>query len=61
MGAYLNKANVQESGLQQSFREDNNPHLYISKQVWDPRGIQIHLPEGLSSEYLDDAELCVRR
>ncbi|KAJ3477881.1 hypothetical protein NLG97_g8719 [Lecanicillium saksenae] len=57
MGAYLNEADPNEAGFQQSFWGDNYERLYRIKQHIDPKGLFI-ARRGVGSEDWDADGLC---
>ena len=57
MGAYVNEADANEAGFQNSFWGRNYPRLYKIKQRWDPHGLFI-ARLGVGSEDWDDEGFC---
>ena len=57
MGAYLNEADANETGFQQSFWGQNYLKLYAIKSARDPNGVFISR-KGVGSENWDDDGLC---
>jgi hypothetical protein len=57
MGAYLNEADANETGFQQSFWGENYAKLYAIKAARDPQGLFISR-KGVGSENWDDQGLC---
>ena len=57
MGAYLNEADADERGFQESFWGANYPRLYDIKQKWDPSGF-FNARKTVGSEDWDKEGLC---
>jgi hypothetical protein len=57
MGAYLNEADANEVGFQQSFWGSTYETLFAIKSIWDPTGVFI-TRKGVGSENWDDQGLC---
>ena len=57
MGAYLNEADANEVGFQQSFWGSSYETLFAIKSIWDPSGVFI-TRKGVGSENWDDQGLC---